>query len=54
MGKRDATFDINPPDYRIREEVYRDFRGLSANEIKLEIAHFRTAEPWRRIVLFEL
>ena len=30
------------------------FRGLAADQIAREIVHFRTAEPWRKRILFGL
>jgi hypothetical protein len=30
------------------------FRGLTPQQIQHEIAHFRTSEEWRRIMLFGL
>jgi hypothetical protein len=53
-GPRESSLWIHGSPYLGHSDYRRDFRGLSANEIRLEIAHFRTAEPWRRMVLFEL
>jgi hypothetical protein len=45
---------IHGSPYLGHSDYRKDFRGLSQDEIKLEIVHFRTAEPWRRMALFEL
>ena len=53
-GPRESALWIHGSPYLGHSDYRRDFRGLSADEIKQEIVHFRTAEPWRRMVLFEL
>ncbi len=40
--------------YLGHSDFRRDFRGLTPDEARLEIAHFRTDEPWRRKILFRV
>lgn len=50
----DSGIWIHGSPYLGHSDFKRDFRGLSPAEIKQEIAHFRTDEPWRRSILFAL
>jgi len=45
---------IHGSPYLGHSDFKRDFHGLSPAEIRQEITHFRTDEPWRRAMLFEL
>ena len=45
---------IHGSPYLGHSDFKRDFRGLSPAEIRQQITHFRTDEPWRRAMLFEL
>jgi hypothetical protein len=51
---RESAIWIHGSPYLGHSDFKRDFRGLSPAEIKRQIAHFRTDEPWRRAMLFEL
>lgn len=52
LGK--PTIWIHGSPYLGHSDFKRDFRGLSPTEIRQQIVHFRTDEPWRRMILFEL
>ena len=43
---------IHGSPYLGHSDVHENFRGLSPQEIQLQIIHFRTPEPWRRKMLF--
>jgi hypothetical protein len=45
---------IHGSPYLGHSDFKRDFRGLSPDEIRQQIIHFRTDEPWRRAILFGL
>jgi hypothetical protein len=51
---RESTLWIHGSPYLGHSDYRKDFRGLSPDEIKKEIVHFRTEEPWRRAILFGL
>jgi len=53
-GPRESGLWIHGSPYLGHSDFRSNFRGLSQDEIKKEIVHFRTAEPWRRMALFEL
>ena len=50
----DSTLWFHGSPYLGHSDFRRDFRGLTPDEARLEIAHFRTAEPWRRKILFRI
>ena len=50
----EQTLWFHGSPYLGHSDFRRDFRGLDPCEIRLQIAHFRTAEPWRRKMLFNL
>jgi hypothetical protein len=52
--QRESTLWIHGSPYLGHSDYRKDFRGLTPNEIKSEMTHFRTAEPWRRAILFGL
>jgi hypothetical protein len=54
LAQRETSLWIHGSPYLGHSDYRKDFRGLSPEEIKQEIAHFRTAEPWRRMILFKL
>jgi hypothetical protein len=51
---RESAIWVHGSPYLGHSDFKRDFRGLSPAEIEQQIAHFRTAEPWRRAILFGL
>lgn len=51
---RESSLWIHGSPYLGHSDLRWDFRGLSPSEIQAEIAHFRTAEPWRRKILFQV
>jgi hypothetical protein len=51
---RETAIWIHGSPYLGHSDFKRDFRGLSPAEIRRQIIHFRTDEPWRRTILFEL
>ena len=53
-GPGESPIWIHGSPYLGHSDFKRDFHGLSPSEIKQQIAHFRTDEPWRRAMLFEL
>jgi hypothetical protein len=53
-GPRETGFWVHGSPYLGHSDFKKDFRGLTPDEIHREIIHFRTAEPWRRAVLFRL
>lgn len=50
----DSMLWIHGSPYIGHSDYRRDFRGLTPEEARREIIHFRTAEPWRRKILFRL
>lgn len=50
----DSTLWIHGSPYLGHSDFRRDFRGLTPDEARREIIHFRTAEPWRRNILFRI
>ena len=52
--KRESALWVHGSPYLGHSDYRKDFRGLSPYEIRKEIIHFRTAEPWRRMILFAL
>lgn len=53
-GPKESSLWIHGSPYLGHSDFRTDFRGLSPAEIKYELAHFRTDEPWRKAILFEL
>ena len=53
-GAGESAIWIHGSPYLGHSDFKRDFRGLSPAEIKQQITHFRTDEPWRRAILFGL
>lgn len=53
-GPKEASLWIHGSPYLGHSDFRTSFRGLSPDGIRHEIVHFRTAEPWRRKVLFSL
>jgi len=53
-ASREAAIWIHGSPYLGHSDFKRDFRGLSPAEIRQQITHFRTDEPWRRAILFGL
>ena len=51
---RESAIWIHGSPYLGHSDFKKDFHGLSPAEIKKQITHFRTAEPWRRAILFGL
>ncbi len=51
---RESALWLHGSPYLGHSDYRKDFRGLSPDEINNEIIHFRTAEPWRRAILFGL
>ena len=51
---RESALWIHGSPYLAHSDYKKDFRGLSPDEIKNEVIHFRTEEPWRRAILFGL
>lgn len=54
IASRESAIWIHGSPYLGHSDFKRDFRGLSPDEIKQQIIHFRTDEPWRRAILFGL
>ncbi len=50
----ESSLWLHGSPYLGHSDFRRDFRGLTPDEARLEMAHFRTAEPWRRTILFRL
>ena len=50
----ESSLWIHGSPYLGHSDLRWDFRGLSPSEIQAEIIHFRTAEPWRRQILFQV
>lgn len=48
----DSSLWIHGSPYLGHSDFRRDFRGLTPEEARSEITHFRTDEPWRRRILF--
>lgn len=53
-GYRNSSLWIHGSPYLGHADYRKNFRGLSADEIQKELVHFRTADPWRRAILFKL
>ncbi len=53
-GPADSGLWIHGSPYLGHSDFRRDFRGLTPEEARREIVHFRTAEPWRRMILFRI
>jgi len=53
-GHRDSTLWVHGSPYLGHSDFRRDFRGLTPEEARREIVHFRTAEPYRRKILFRI
>jgi len=53
-GKPEQILWIHGSPYLGHSDLRQDFRGLDPTDIRLQIAHFHTAEPWRRKMLFKL
>jgi hypothetical protein len=53
-AKPEETLWIHGSPYLGHSDFREDFRGLDSASIRLQIVHFRTAEPWRRKMLFNL
>lgn len=53
-GPVDSGPWIHGSPYLGHSDFRRDFRGLTPEEARREIVHFRTAEPWRRKILFRI
>jgi hypothetical protein len=51
---RESAIWIHGSPYLGHSDFKGDFHGLSPAEVRQQIIHFRTAEPWRRAILFEL
>jgi len=54
IAPKESSLWIHGSPYLGHSDFKRNFRGLSPAEIKHQITHFRTDEPWRRAILFEL
>jgi hypothetical protein len=53
-AQRESSLWIQGSPYLGHSDYRHDFRELTPDEIKHEIVHFRTEEPWRRMILFGL
>lgn len=53
-GPRESSLWIQGSPYLGHSDYRHDFRELTPDEIRQEIVHFRTEEPWRRMILFGL
>lgn len=53
-GPVESMLWIHGSPYLGHSDFKRDFRGLTPEEARREIIHFRTAEPWRRKILFRI
>ena len=53
FGSESALWFHGSP-YLGHSDFKRDFRGLTPDEARSEIVHFRTDEPWRRRLLFRI
>lgn len=51
---RESSLWIQGSPYLGHSDYRHDFRDLTSDEIRHEIVHFRTEEPWRRMILFGL
>jgi hypothetical protein len=54
LGPRERDLMIHGSPYLGHAHYRRSFCGLTPEEIRKEMIHFRTAEPWRRAALFGL
>jgi hypothetical protein len=52
--RRESSLWVHGSPYLGHSDYKRNLRGLSPDEIRQELVHFRTAEPWRRMILFAL
>ncbi len=50
---RESSLWIHGSPYLGHSDFRPTLRGLSPEQARLEIAHFRTDEPWRRKILFQ-
>lgn len=53
-GPKESSLWIQGSPYLGHSDYRHDFRELTPAEIRHEIVHFRTEEPWRRMILFGL
>jgi len=53
-GSVESALWIHGSPYLGHSDFKGDFRGLKPEEARREIIHFRTAEPWRRKILFRI
>jgi len=53
-AQRESSLWIQGSPYLGHSDYRHDFRELTPDEIRHEIVHFRTEEPWRRMILFGL
>ncbi len=53
-GSVESALWIHGSPYLGHSDFRSDFRGLEPEEARREIIHFRTAEPWRRKILFRI
>jgi len=51
---RESTLWIHGSPYAGHADPRSSFRGLTPAEVRAQIVHFRTAEPYRRTILFKL
>lgn len=51
---QETSLWIHGSPYLGHSDLRPSLRGLTPEEARLEIAHFRTDEPWRRKILFQL
>jgi hypothetical protein len=51
-GPVESLLWIHGSPYLGHSDFKSNFRGLTPEEARQEIIHFRTAEPWRRKILF--
>jgi len=51
---RESTLWIHGSPYAGHADPRPSFRGLTPAEALAQIVHFRTAEPYRRTILFQL
>jgi len=52
--QKSSSLWIQGSPYLGHSDYRHDFRKLTPDEIRQEIVHFRTEEPWRRMILFGL
>ncbi len=51
---RESSLWIHGSPYLGHSDLRPSLRGLTPEQARLEIAHFRTDEPWRRKILFQI